>query len=164
MKNVVSISLGPGSLDCDFRTRFLGQNFRVVRVGTDNDFTAAGNLVTEWRERVDAIGLGMVRDHYWVGTKQFHQKDTARLEQLAEDTLVTTGARLREIVQEWSLRMAQEKMGQFFNNAKVLFMSGATNYRMASVMAEFTQNLSFADPLLQFGTPTDLKSLQALEL
>ena len=164
MKKVVSISLGPGSLDCDFRTRFLGQNFHVVRVGTDNDFTAAGNLVTEWRERVDAIGLGMVRDHYWVGTNQFHQKDTARLEQLAGDTLVTTGARLREIVQEWSLRMAQEKMGQFFNNAKVLFMSGTTNYRLASVMAEFTQNLSFADPVLQFGTPTVLHSLQALEL
>lgn len=164
MKTVVSISLGPGSLDCDFRTRFLGHNFRVVRVGTDGDSRAAGNLVREWRERVDAIGLGMVQDHYWVGTNQFHQKETARLEQLAGDTLVTTGARLREIVQEWSLRMAQEKLGQFFNNAKVLFMSGTTNYRMASVMAEFTQNLSFADPVLQFGTPTLLHSLQALEL
>ncbi len=164
MKTVVSISLGPGSLDCDFRTRFLGHNFRVVRVGTDNDSRAAGNLVKEWRDRVDAIGLGMVHDHYWVGTNQFHQKDTARLEQLAGDTLVTTGARLREIVQEWSLRMAQEQLGQFFNNAKVLFMSGTTNYRLASVMAEFTQNLSFADPVLQFGTPTLLHSLQALEL
>ena len=164
MKTVVSISLGPGSLDCDFRTRFLGHNFRVVRVGTDNDSRAAGNLVKEWRDRVDAIGLGMVHDHYWVGTNQFHQKDTARLEQLAGDTLVTTGARLREIVQEWSLRMAQEQLGQFFNNAKVLFMSGTTNYRLASVMAEFTQNLSFADPVLQFGTPNLLHSLQALEL
>ena len=164
MKSVVSISLGPGSLDTDFRARFLGHDVKVVRVGTDNDFTAAENLVREWRDRVDAIGLGMVHDHYWVGTNHFHQKDTARLEKLAGDTLVTTGARLREIVQEWSLRSAQEQLGHFFNNARVLFLSGTTNYRMASVMNEFTQNLSFADPVLQFGTPGLLHSLRALEL
>jgi hypothetical protein len=36
--------------------------------------------------------------------------------------------------------------------------------RMASVMSEYTQNLSFADPVLQFGVPNLLHSLRALEL
>ncbi|MFZ1866794.1 MAG: hypothetical protein WAU39_21410 [Polyangiales bacterium] len=106
----------------------------------------------------------MVHDHYSVGTRYFHQRDTARLEKLAGDTLVSTGVRLREIVQEWSLRSAQHELGNFFNNAKVLFLSGAANYRLASVMGEFTQNLSFADPVLQFGAPGLLHSLRALEL
>jgi hypothetical protein len=35
---------------------------------------------------------------------------------------------------------------------------------MASVMSEYTQNLSFADPVLQFGVPNLLHSLRALEL
>ncbi len=164
MKKVASISLGPFSLDCNFRAKFLGHDFEVVRIGTDNDFKAAEKLVIEWRDKVDAIGLGLVHDHYSVGTRYFHQRDTARLEKLAGDTLVSTGVRLREIVQEWSLRSAQHELGNFFNNAKVLFLSGAANYRLASVMGEFTQNLSFADPVLQFGAPGLLHSLRALEL
>lgn len=164
MKTIASISLGPGDLDFSFGTRFLGQQFKIVRIGTDNDLKAAGKLVVEWRDRVDALGLGMVPDHYWVGTNYFHQRDTEKLVKMAGDTPVTTGARLRGIVQEWSLRSAQAELGNFFNNAKVLFLSGTTNYRMASVMAEFTQNLSFADPVLQFGAPGLLHSLRALEL
>jgi predicted amino acid dehydrogenase len=164
MKTIASISLGPGSLDCNFRTKFLGQQFKIARIGTDNDWKAAAKLIADWRDRVDALGLGMVHDHYWVGTNYFHQRDTSRLEKLAGDIPVTTGARLREIVQEWSLRSAQVELNNFFNNAKVLFLSGTTNYRMASVMAEFTQNLSFADPVLQFGAPGLLRSLRALEL
>ncbi|MBP6699719.1 MAG: hypothetical protein KA135_00645 [Halioglobus sp.] len=164
MKRIVSVSLGPRSLDASFKARFLGQEFKVRRIGTDNDLKAAQSLVAEWRDRVDALGLGMVRDHYWVGTNHFVQRDTAKLEQMAGDTLVSTGARLREIVQEWSLRAAQVELGNFFNNAKVLFFSGCTNYRLASVMAEYTGNFAFADPVLQLGIPRLLHSLQALEL
>ena len=61
--------------------------------------------------------------------------------------VVDPGAVAPQSVQEWSLRSAQVELNNFFNNAKVLFLSGTTNYRMASVMAEFTQNLSFADPI-----------------
>ncbi|MFW2387981.1 MAG: dehydrogenase [Polyangiales bacterium] len=164
MKRIASISLGPPSLDCHFKAEFLGHDFEVVRIGTDQDFKSAKKLVAEWRDKVDAIGLGLVHDHYWVGTHHFHQRDTAKLERLAGDTLVTTGARLREIVQEWSLRSAQLQLGNYFNNAKVLFFSGTTNYRLASVMGEFTENLSFADPVLQFGAPGLLHSLKALEM
>tara|TARA_R110002110_G_scaffold413729_1_gene641654 strand:+ start:147627 stop:149690 length:2064 start_codon:yes stop_codon:yes gene_type:complete len=164
MKTIASISLGPASLDADFRAKFLGQNFKVVRVGADNDRQAARKLLTQWRAKADVLGLEVLQDHHWVGTNYFHQRDTEALEKLAGSTPITTGARLREIVQEWSLRSAQAELGNFFNNAKVLFLSGTTHYRMASVMAEFTQNLSFADPLLRFGAPGLLHSLKALEL
>ena len=43
-------------------------------------------------------------------------------------------------------------------------MSGATNYRLASVLSEYSSNLSFADPVLQLGAPGLLHSLRALEL
>lgn len=164
MKKVVSVSLGPDNLDYKFRTKFLGQNFEVERLGTNRDKRAAGQLVRELRDQADAIGLGMVADHHSVGTSHFIQKSTRKLEQLAGGVPVTTGARLREIVQEWSVRTAQTDCGSIFNNAKVLFLSGTVNYRMASVMSEFTQNLSFADPVLQLGVPNILNSLRALEL
>lgn len=164
MKKVVSISLGPASLDNQFKTRFLGESFQVSRIGTDGDALQAAQLVSEKREEVDTIGLGMVREHYTVGTDHFTRPETRKLEELAGHTPVTTGANLREIVQEWTVRSAQLELGNIFNNAKVLFLSGTINYRLASVLSEYTDNLTFADPVAQFGLPNLLHSLRALEL
>jgi predicted amino acid dehydrogenase len=58
----------------------------------------------------------------------------------------------------------QAKLGNYFNNAKVLFFSGRTNYKLAQAMSEYTHNLEFADPLLQLGLPKLLTSLDSLEL
>lgn len=164
LKKVVSISLGPGKLDCRFKTRFLGESFQIERIGTDGDARQAAGLIRDWRDKADTIGLGMVREHYTVGTDRFIRPETRKLEKLAGDTPVTTGSRLREIVQEWTLRSVQAELGNIFNNARVVFLSGTINYRLASVMSEYTDNLSFADPVAQFGLPNLLHSLHALEL
>ncbi len=164
MKKVVSVSLGPADLDYSFKTRFLGETFTVTRLGTDGKSRQAARLVRDWRDRADSLGLGMVREHYTVGTDRFTRRETRKLEKLAEDTPVTTGSKLREIVQEWTLRSTQAELGNIFTNAKVLFLSGTLNYRLASIMAEYTDNLSFADPIVQFGLPNMLHSLSALEL
>jgi predicted amino acid dehydrogenase len=164
MKHIVSISLGSSSLDYSFKTRFLGENFTVERQGTDRDAKQAAQLIKEKRADADAIGLGMVREHYTVGTDHFVRPETRKLEKLSSDTPITTGARLREIVQEWTLRSAQMELGNIFSNARVLFLSGTINYRLASILSEFTDNLTFADPVAQFGLPNLLTSLRALEL
>ena len=164
MKKMVSISLGPGDLDYDFRTRFLGESFQVSRIGTDGDAGQVAKLLAARRDEADTLGLGMVREHYTVGTDHFVRPETRKLEKLAGHTPVTTGSRLREIVQEWTVRSAQLELGKLFNNAKVLFLSGTLNYRLASVLSEYTDNLTFADPVVQFGLPNLLHSLKALEL
>ena len=163
MKKIVSVSMGDSSLDTRFKTRFLGESFQVSRIGTDGDAKRAAKLIKEARDAAQAIGLGRVREHYTVGTDHFVRPETRKLEKVAGSTPVTTGARLREIVQEWTLRSAQTELGNIFNNARVLFLSGARNYRLASVMSEYTDNLSFADPVAQFGLPNILHSLEALE-
>jgi predicted amino acid dehydrogenase len=164
MKKVVSVSLGSRERDYSFRTQFLGERFEVTRVGTDGDARKARQLIGEFSGKADALGLGMVRDHYTVGTNRYTEGETRKLEQEARDTPVTTGRRLREIVQEWTLRSAQAELGNIFSNAKVLFLSGAHSYRLASILAESSDNLSFADPIVQFGIPNLLHTLEALEL
>jgi predicted amino acid dehydrogenase len=77
---------------------------------------------------------------------------------------VTTGGRLNDILQEWALRHVQNRLRDYFNNARVLFFSGRTNYKLALAMSEYTGNLQFADPLLQLGVPKMLTSLDMLEL
>lgn len=122
LKTVVSISLGPAELGYKFRTQFLGQSFQVSRIGAERDSKRAKQLVKEWREKADTLGLGAVREHYTVGTERFVQLETRRLEKLAGDTPVTEGSTLQGIVQEWTRRSTQLELGNIFNNAKVLFL------------------------------------------
>ncbi|MFO1414358.1 MAG: dehydrogenase [Burkholderiales bacterium] len=163
MKTIVGISMGERAQDFDFRARFLGQLCHVRRLGADGRVERAIRLVRQWEKKADAIGLGIARDSYTVGTHKFVEKDSALVLQAATEVPATTGARLADILQEWALRHVQVRLKDYFNNANVLFLSGRTNYKLAVTMAEYTGNLQFADLLLQFGVPKMLTSLDTLE-
>ena len=164
MKRVVGISLGAGSQDFAFRARFLGKPLDVRRIGTNHSVARAEKLLREWENKADAIGVGVVRESYTVGSQRFVDREGARLTAAVTRVPVTTGARLGDILQEWALRHVQAKLGDYFNNARVLFFSGLANYKLAQSFAEYTPNLEFADALLQLGVPKMLGSIDALEL
>src|SRR5512137_2661498 len=145
MKTVVGISLGAGEQAFEFNARFLGQRFDIRRVGTDGSTAKAVKLLKHCEQRADAIGLGVVKDSYTVGSRRYVEKDSLRLKEAVTRVPVTTGGRLSDILQEWALRHVQVRLGDYFNNARVLFLSGTTNYKLALAMAEYTPNLAFAD-------------------
>jgi len=151
MKRVVGISLGSGKENFETRARFLGQTFEVRRLGANGSLARAATLLRGCRGGADAIGLGFT-------------EDAERLAGEVSGIPVTTGSRLDDILQEWALRHVQQQLGGYFNNAKVLFFSGRERYKLARAMSEYTQNLEFADPLLQIGVPKLLTSLESLEL
>ena len=163
MKTVISISLGPADQDYEFKTRFLGHPFHVKRIGVGADRHRALQLIEQWQGKADAIGLGMVGEHYLVGPHRIPDKDAARLENRATGVPVTTGATLRRILQEWAVRHTQNELGHFFDNARVLFLDGRTDYAVAAILSEYTDNLMFADPLIRFGLPGLLRSRKQLE-
>ena len=164
MKTVVGISLGASDQDFKFNTPFLGQQLAVHRVGTNGSIAKAARRLKTWESRADVIGLGVIKDHYEAGAHRFVEKDSARLRALVSRVPVTVGARLEEILQEWALRHAQAQLGSYFNNARVLFFSGLKSYKLALALSEHTENLMFADPLLQLGVPKLLTSMEALQL
>jgi len=164
MKNVVSISLGSSSQDFEFTTRFLGKQLSVKRFGTDGNKAKAERLLKQWEKQADVIGIGLARDSYSVGPRRFVDKEAAHVKSLVTRVPVTTGARLGEIFLEWAVRHTQIRLGHYFDNALVLFLSGLSSYKLATTMAEYTDNLQFADPLLQLGVPKLLTSLDALSL
>ena len=172
MKHVTSISLGSSQQDFSFGTTFLGQPMQVRRLGTDGSLAQALKLVQAADagkpgspgKRADALGLGLVKDSQRLGPRQALAQDATRLRAAALRVPVTTGARLGEIFGEWALRHAQATLGHYFDNAKVLFFSGLAHHRLALAMAEYSENLLFADPLLQLGVPKLLTSVDALGL
>jgi len=164
MKTVVGISLGASAQDFEFRTRFLGKRLGVQRLGTNGSAAKADKLLRYWGQRADAIGLGVEKDTYTVGTQRYVDKDSLRMKSAVTRIPVTMGGRLDDILQEWALRHVQVKLGNYFSNARILFFSGMTHYKLALAMSEYTQNIEFADPVLQLGVPKLLTSLNALEL
>jgi len=164
MKTVVGISLGSSAQNFEFTTPFLGEEIHVIRLGTDGSLAKAGKLIKSWDKRADAIGLGVLKESYKAGTHRFIEKDSAKLKAVAVKAPITIGGGLGDILQEWAVRHAQVELGSYFNNARVLFFSGLKNYKLAMSMAEYTDNIQFADPLNQLGVPKLLTSLQALQL
>ena len=136
----------------------------VQRLGADADEGKAWELLRRHQADADAIGLGMVRDHYEVGARRYVHKDTERLLSVVTRCPATTGARLRRMLQVRAVRHVQRELGHYFNNNHVLFLSGMTNYEMAVAMSDYTKNLSFADAVLGTGAPKLLKSLRSLEV
>jgi hypothetical protein len=165
VKQVISISLGSSANDYQFETEFLGQDFIIKRFGTDGDMEKAAGLLLKWDKEADAIGLGNVKFPYGLGPRYLIKKHHHQLRELGAqiETPVTIGSALREVSFEWALRYIEYKFGNYFDNARVLFLSGMSNYRIAKVMSEFTENLSFADPVLENGIPKFVNSLKDLK-
>ena len=160
MKTVLGLSLGASGQDYRFTTRFLGQRLQVQRVGTDGSVAQATQRLRH--PAADAVGLGLAPDDaHPHGT---HSRARQRL--LAQGhggVPVTTGERLGALLQEWAVRHAQLALGRYFNNARVLFLSGLGHYKLAMALSEYTSNLQFADPLRQLGVPKLLSSLDSLQ-
>ena len=99
MKTAVGISLGAGDQDFAIDARFLGHRFSVRRLGTNGSTAKAVKLLRHWQNHADAIGLGVVKDSYTVGSRRFVEKDSARMKAAVSRVPVTTGGRLSDIVE-----------------------------------------------------------------
>jgi len=165
VKQVVSISLGPSENNYQFETEFLGQDFIIKRFGTDGDMEKAAELLLKWDKDAEVIGLGNVKFPYGFGPRYLIKKHHHKLHELGAQiqTPVTIGSALRDVSFEWALRYIEYTFGNYFDNARVLFLSGMNNYRIAKVISEFTDNLSFADPVIENGIPKFVNSLKDFE-
>jgi len=159
---VVGIGIGSHLDDADFTLTFLGKPMRVRRFGTDGSVAKAEKLLAQWEPKADAIGLGGFNDECGPPGAPGASAQAARLAKRVKRVPVTTGQRLDELLHDWALRHAQAELGGCLHNAKVLFFSGTSRTALANAIGDVTQNLYFADPLLQIGVPKLLTSLDAL--
>jgi len=167
VKQIIQISLDTSRNNADFETTFLGKKFYIRRFGTDGDLEEATDLLLRWNKKADAIGLGGVNVSHSVKPGTNRNKEIKKLLKLGNQvhTPVTTGETLRAVGQEWSLRHIQFKFGNnYFTNARVFFFSGVVSHSIARVMAEYTDNLIFADLLLENSVPKFIHTIKDLDL
>ena len=152
---VVNISLsGPGR-DFDESVEFLGRSFRIVRVGTGGSVKRAIEELRTWSGAAAAIGISGVHDAEVSGTVKGNlaslRKAVSAANGAAAGTFVTDGHRLRNVLQEWTIRHLDGAMPGYFSNARVVVLGGRNHYRSTRVLAESTQNFHFADPAAEYG-------------
>jgi predicted amino acid dehydrogenase len=166
MKRVICVSLGSSKYDYEFNSEFLGQDFHVKRIGTDGDLRKAEALLVKWDRAADAFGIGSVKFPFTIGPKRLTEERTKQIEKISKriKTPVTTGANLRKVTFEWAIHHIQYNLNGFFTNARILVLSGMANYNLAKIISEYTDNITFADPILEHGIPKFLNSLKELEL
>jgi hypothetical protein len=135
MKKVITVTLGASSQDFSFKTKFLGEDFQVTRMGANNDTTQAWELLRRHQNFADAMGIGEIGDHYQVGLRTVVNKETERLLNVVTRVPATTGATLRRLLQVRAIRQVQKELGEYFNNNIVLFLNGMRNYDMAVALS-----------------------------
>ena len=167
MKQIINISLGPENEDYKIEAKFSGKKFLIQRFGTDNNLERAEDLLLKWNKKADVLCVSGIQYPSTFGNGEVTDHQTGELLDLCKrlQTLVATGETLYRVSQEWSLRHIQFQLGDsYFTNARVLFFSGMTSSTIASVMSEYTDNMVFADPVLEDGIPKLLNSVKELKL
>lgn len=167
MKTIASISLGPSEDDFDFQTRFMGEEFHLLRIGTEGDIDQAADLLAEWDTKADALGIGYIEFPHSIGPQSLIKQQARKFRELGSrlNTPFATGEALRNVCHEWTIRHIQHVYGNnFFDNNRVLFTSGLMNATMARVLSEYTTNLKFCDPIQVHGIPKFINSLGDLDL
>ncbi len=161
---VVDVSLAESDRNYDQIVTFLEREFRIVRVGADGDVDRGEEMVSQWRPGATVFAITGARDARTVGILAGDEKGALRqLESATEDVPFTNGDRLRDVLQEWTIRkVAADKPG-LFSNARTVILGGSHHRRTARLLAEFTENIRFADAVLQWGLPSMLDSFNALD-
>lgn len=166
MKQIINVSLGSSTDDYKIETRFSNEPFRIERFGTDNDLEAAEDLLLKWNKQADVLSVSGIQYPSVFGNRRITDQGTKELLDLCSrlTTPVSTGETLFRVSQEWSIRHIQFQLGDaYFTNARVLFFSGMTSSTIASVMSEFTENMVFADPVIEDALPKMLNGINELK-
>ena len=153
MNKIVSISLGSPDYDYEFTEELFGSRYHIRRIGTGGDVRLARKLVREHDGQVDAIGLAGMSVLFQVAGREYRHRETLKVAHAARYTPVVGGRGLKRILDRWAIRDLAAREPGIFRRRNVFILSGVANWDVYSVMREFTENVSFGDPVLHFGVP-----------
>jgi hypothetical protein len=144
-------------------TEFLGEKFKIERIGTDGDWDKAINMIRDLDGKVDAFGMGGITLYIYVGNKKYTLKDAKKLLVQAKKTPIVDGGGLKNILEKQSIeRVAREGIVDF-KGRHVLMVCGVDRLGMAQVLNDLADHIVFGDLIYGLGLPIRIRSLKALE-
>jgi len=157
-KVVVNVTLQGGEWDYDLSASLAGHNFRLIRIGTSGDVTAAEEHVWRWSLSADAIAVSGVREARAAGHFTGQIEDFRKVKGTTTRVPVRDDSLLADVFQEWAIRRVQTEMPGYFTNARVVIVGKTTRERTVSVLREFTDNIVFEVPREDLDLPGSFKT------
>lgn len=163
MKHVVSVSLGSSKRNHAVETEFLGEKFRIERIGTDGNWDEAINMIRSLDGKVDAFGMGGITLYIYVGNRRYVMKDAKKLLMEARKTPIVDGGGVKNILEKQSIeRVAREGIVDF-KDRHVLMVCGVDRLGMAQVLDALSDHIVFGDLIYGLRLPIRIRSLKGLE-
>ena len=164
MKRVVSVSLGASKRDHVFETDFMGEHFRIERIGTDGDWDKAINLIRELDGKVDAFGMGGIDLYVHLAGKPYIIKDAKKLIAEARKTPMVDGSGLKNTLERKCILDIQKEGILDLRGKNVLMVCGVDRFGMAEAFEEVGARLTLGDFIYTVGIPMPLHSLKTLKI
>ena len=164
MKRVVSVSLGASKRDHVFETDFMGEHFRIERIGTDGDWDKAINLIREMDGKVDAFGMGGIDLYVHLAGKPYVIKDAKKLIAEARKTPMVDGSGLKNTLERKCIMDIQKDGILDLRGKNVLMVCGVDRFGMAEAFEEVGARLTLGDFIYTVGIPMPLHSLKTLKI
>jgi hypothetical protein len=163
LKHVVSVSLGSSKRNHAVETEFLGEKFRIERIGTDGNWDEAINMIRSLDGKVDAFGMGGITLYIYVGNRRYVMKDAKKLLMEARKTPIVDGGGVKNILEKQSIeRVAREGIVDF-TDRHVLMVCGVDRLGMAQVLDALSDHIVFGDLIYGLRLPIRIRSLKGLE-
>lgn len=164
MKHIVSVSLGSSKRDHAFETEFMGEQFRIERIGTDGDWDKAIQLIRDLDGKVDAFGMGGIDLYVQLGGKRYVIKDAKKLMVEARKTPMVDGSGLKNTLERKCILDVQKDGIYDLRGKNVLMVCGVDRFGMAEAFEEVGAQLTVGDLIYTIGLPIPIHSLQGLRL
>lgn len=164
MKHIVSVSLGSSKRDHAFETDFMGQKFRIERIGTDGDWDKAINLIRKLDGKVDAFGMGGIDLYIYIAGKRYTIKDAERLVKEARKTPMLDGSGLKNTLERKCINDVQEQGIVQLKGKKVLMVCAVDRFGMAEAFNDVGSKLILGDLIYTLGIPIPLRTLNSLRI
>lgn len=164
MKRVVSVSLGSSKRDHAFETDFMGEHFRIERIGTDGDWDKAINLIRELDGKIDAFGMGGIDLYVHLAGKPYVIKDAKKLIAEARKTPMVDGSGLKNTLERKCIMDIQKDGILDLRGKNVLMVCGVDRFGMAEAFEDVGARLTLGDFIYTVGIPMPLHSLKTLKI
>lgn len=161
MKKVVSISLGSSDRNHKVRTKILGTEFEIERIGTDGSIASMIEKIENLDGKIDAFGLGGMDLYLYSGQKRYTIREAEKISKRAVKTPIVDGSGLKNTLERRALKHLSDS-GWVFENKNVLMVCALDRFGMAQSFEDAKSNVIYGDLIFSIGIPLKIYSLSSL--
>ncbi len=163
MKEVLSVSLGSATRNHTTEAEFLGEPFRISRLGTDGDFKRCLEMYTTYDGKVDAFGVGGTEFFLLVNNRRYYFREAKKIRGAIKISKVGDGNGIKHLLEPLAMQALREH-GVELRGKKALKTTAVDRYGMAKALVDAGCEVTFGDFMFALGLPIPIYSLRMVHL